>query len=206
MTQVGQTAKRPYHHGDLRTALLAAAEQELVERGIEDFSLRSVAQRAGVSHTAPKHHFGSADGLLTALSAIGFERFVQTQTAMKTRADSDPVSQLEAAGLGYVAFAEANPAMFRLMFASERPERTAPELADASKSAFDALVTDVANARRFKQLDPDGDETAVAAAWATAHGLADLLISERLNAIRALGKDDKAKVMARILSTSALSN
>lgn len=59
---------RPYHHGDLRAALLHAAEEELAERGMEAFSLRSVAKRAGVSHAAPAHHFGDAQGLLTALA------------------------------------------------------------------------------------------------------------------------------------------
>jgi hypothetical protein len=65
-------APRPYHHGDLRAALLSAAEEELAERGMEAFSLRSVAKRAGVSHAAPAHHFGDAQGLLTALAAEGF--------------------------------------------------------------------------------------------------------------------------------------
>ena len=61
---------RKYHHGDLRAALLAAAEAELAERGVEAFSLRQVAKRAGVSHAAPAHHFGDAQGLLTALAAV----------------------------------------------------------------------------------------------------------------------------------------
>ena len=58
--------EKPYHHGDLRAALLAAAEVELSEKGVEGFSLRSVAKRAGVSHAAPAHHFGDSQGLLTA--------------------------------------------------------------------------------------------------------------------------------------------
>ena len=60
-----------YHHGDLRAALLRAAEAELNEAGIEAFSLRRVAKRAGVSHAAPAHHFRDVRGLLTALSAEG---------------------------------------------------------------------------------------------------------------------------------------
>ena len=68
--------KLPYHHGDLAAALLAAAEAELAEKGVEAFSLRSVAKRAGVSHAAPAHHFGDATGVLTALATEGFRRFL----------------------------------------------------------------------------------------------------------------------------------
>ncbi|MCU0912422.1 MAG: TetR/AcrR family transcriptional regulator, partial [Rhodobacteraceae bacterium] len=100
--------QRPYHHGDLRAALLAAAEAELEARGIEAFSLRSVAKRAGVSHAAPAHHFGDAGGLLTALAAQGFRRFVANQAAHEDRAGADPAARLVESGLGYIAFAGAN--------------------------------------------------------------------------------------------------
>lgn len=204
MTRVKTPNGKSYHHGNLRSALLAAAEQELIERGVEEFSLRSVANRAGVSHTAPKHHFGSADGLLTSLSAVGFERFVRTQCDMKEKADTDPVSQLEASGLGYVAFALSNPALFRLMFASNRPKRNAPHLAKASKAAFHLLVEDVTLARKYIGLGSSSNDMAMAAAWATAHGLADLLVSDRLDHISSLNEKIRARVMAKILTNSAL--
>src|SRR5262245_45102253 len=87
---------QPYHHGNLRAALLEAAEAELEAEGIEGFSLRGVAKRAGVSHAAPAHHFGDASGLLTGLAAEGYRRFVAAQK----NASSDGMSQLVAAGLG----------------------------------------------------------------------------------------------------------
>jgi AcrR family transcriptional regulator len=56
--------KRPYHHGNLRTALLTAAERTLRERGVEQVSLRDLARQVGVSHGAPSRHFRAvkADG------------------------------------------------------------------------------------------------------------------------------------------------
>ena len=66
---------RPYHHGALRPALLAAAEAVIAERGVDGFSLRETARRAGVSPAAPAHHFGDARGLLTALATEAFRRF-----------------------------------------------------------------------------------------------------------------------------------
>ena len=78
-----------YHHGDLRAALLEAGEAELAEHGVEGFSLRGVAKRAGVSHAAPAHHFRDANGLLTALAAEGFRRFVAKQRAAPGRRRPD---------------------------------------------------------------------------------------------------------------------
>jgi AcrR family transcriptional regulator len=170
---------RPYHHGDLRAALLAAAEAELAERGMEAFSLRSVAKRAGVSHAAPAHHFGDAQGLLTALAAEGFRQFLAAQNAREAVADKDPASQLVAAGLGYVDFALARPTIFRLMWQSNRPDFAVPELAHASRAAFQHLVD--------QSMAAGGRSTAdEAAVWAMAHGLADLLAAGRLKGIGSL--------------------
>src|SRR5215510_13729417 len=91
---------QPYHHGNLRAALLEAAEVELEAQGIEGFSLRGVAKRAGVSHAAPAHHFGDTNGLLTGLAADGYRRFVAAQEARQKNSPTDGMSQLVAAGLG----------------------------------------------------------------------------------------------------------
>ena len=66
---------RPYHHGDLREKLVAAAEAIILERGVDGFSLREAARRAGVSPAAPAHHFGDTQGLLSEVALRGFRRF-----------------------------------------------------------------------------------------------------------------------------------
>lgn len=170
---------RPYHHGDLRAALLHAAEAELAERGVEGFSLRSVAKRAGVSHAAPAHHFGDAQGLLTALAAEGFRQFLAAQSAREVLADPDPAAQLVAAGLGYVDFAMARPALFRLLWQSERPDFTDADLGPAAIAAYQHLVDQVMAAGGTTAADE-------AAAWAMAHGLADLMASGRLQSVASL--------------------
>jgi AcrR family transcriptional regulator len=124
-----QKAKHSYHHGDLRAALITAAETTLAESGVEDFSLRQVAKRVGVSHSAPAHHFGDAQGLLCALAAEGFRRFRATMLARQAAAPADPMAQLVASGLGYLDFAETSPALFTLMFASERSKPGTPDAA-----------------------------------------------------------------------------
>ena len=170
---------RPYHHGDLRAALLHAAEAELAERGVEGFSLRSVAKRAGVSHAAPAHHFGDAQGLLTALAAEGFRQFLAAQATREAQADPDPAAQLVAAGLGYVDFAMTRPALFRLLWQSERPDFGDGDLGPAAIAAYQHLVEQVTAAGGSSTADE-------AAVWAIAHGLADLMASGRLQSVASL--------------------
>ena len=167
---------KPYHHGDLRAVLLHAAEAELAERGIEAFSLRSVAKRAGVSHAAPAHHFGDTGGLLTALAAQGYQQFLAAQAAREAVAAANPQAQLVASGLGYVDFALERPALFRLLFGSSRPNYGNAELGRVAEAAYLHLVHLVQAAGGRTTADE-------ALVWATAHGLADLLAAGRLKSV-----------------------
>jgi AcrR family transcriptional regulator len=184
--------KKRYHHGDLRRVLLAAAEAELSERGIEAFSLRAVAKRAGVSHAAPAHHFRDAQGLLTALAAEGFRQFLETQGVREADAPPEPRAQLLAAGLGYIDFALKRPAVFRLLWGSDRPNFADPELARAAQDAYRHLIEQVwaAGGRSV------ADESAI---WAVAHGLADLLAAGRLKSIGSFPQEARDRVLTEIL-------
>lgn len=196
--QVLPDVPRPYHHGDLRAALLAAAEAELAERGVEGFSLRSVAKRAGVSHAAPAHHFGDANGLLTALAAEGFRQFQNTLDTREAGA-GDARERALRAGLGYLDFALARPALFRLIFSSARPDYADADLLAAANHAFDHLVGLV------QALG--GGEADVVALWAACHGIADLAAGQKLWLL--MGKDPAAReamlrdVLARALPGAA---
>lgn len=186
-----------YHHGDLREALIDAGEAELAERGIEGFSLRGVARRAGVSHAAPAHHFRDAAGLLTALATEGFRRFLQRQLQRQKKAAPDPVSQLVASGMGYIDFALAHPALFRLMFASGRPAHGSPELAQHANAAYNQLEHDVA-----RLTSPAPAMQDVAAVWALTHGFADLLVAGRMKALVDMRKPQREAALAAMLRSS----
>jgi len=193
---------QPYHHGNLRAALLEAAEAELEAQGIEAFSLRGVAKRAGVSHAAPAHHFRDVNGLLTGLAAEGYKRFVAAQEARQKTAPADGMSQLVASGMGYIDFALARPALFRLMFSSDRPDHEAPELSAAGAEAFDRLIGAL---ERVAGVDPFKDKKAmlgVMAAWAIAHGLADLLVAGRMKFLLTLRRSEREAALAQILRES----
>lgn len=193
--------KQGYHHGDLRRALLAAAEAELAEKGAEGFSLRGCARRAGVSHAAPAHHFGDAAGLLAALAAEGFQRFLATMRSRVEAADgNDPDARLIASGLGYIEFARANPALFRLMFSSDRPDPGDEGLRQAAGAAFDYLGKAAGHLAGAEPMATSRGRRQVAALWAMAHGLADLLLSQRMGFLTeapgAAIEDDLAAILA----------
>jgi AcrR family transcriptional regulator len=194
--------RRGYHHGDLRAVLLEAGEAELAESGVEGFSLRGVAKRAGVSHAAPAHHFRDANGLLTALAAEGFRRFVGKQKARQQAAVKDALSQLVAAGMGYIDFAMAHPALFRLMFSSDRPDHASLDLFAASSAAFRQLVEDVGRLRGPAPGQSEPSATEVMRTWAIAHGLADLMNSRRLKPLLGLRKAERDAALAEMLRRS----
>lgn len=185
--------EKPYHHGDLRAALLSAAEAELTEKGVEGFSLRSVAKRAGVSHAAPAHHFGDATGLLTALAADGFRQFQATLDAREAGATS-PREKAVRAGLGYLDFAVSRPALFRLIFSSAKPDYTSTDLIAAAGVAYDHLVGLV------QALG--GGEADVIALWAASHGIADLASGSKLRTLSDKSPADREALLRAVLARS----
>jgi AcrR family transcriptional regulator len=194
--------ERSYHHGDLREALLQAAEAELAEKGVEGFTLRGCARRAGVSHAAPAHHFRDANALLTALATEGFRRFAAAMRRRQQEA-TDARGRLVGAGLGYVDFALANPALFRLMFSSARPDFSDPALAEAGQASFE-ILTDAVRGLDNEHAGRRGDVILdVAAAWSVVHGLAELLLSGHMGFLEEAG-DNPDSLYAGIIGRLVL--
>jgi AcrR family transcriptional regulator len=175
-------AESPYHHGALREALLQAAEKVLERDGLPGLTLRAVAREAGVSHAAPTHHFGDLAGLLSELAAIGYRQF---STAMIA---ANAAGTLEQRGLAsakaYVAFAQAHPGMYGLMFRAERLNMSRPSLREAADASFNGLVRAV-GAGRHEQIDAEAlsleQAGAIVRAWTMVHGFAMLLLDDRLS-------------------------
>src|SRR6516225_1367699 len=101
-----------YHHGDLKSAVLLAAEKILERDGLQAVTLRAVARAVGVSHTAPKNHFGDLMGLLSERAAVGYLRFAAALAEAVNAASGDAHDRLNAMGWAYVAFARAHPKLF----------------------------------------------------------------------------------------------
>jgi len=119
------TRARPYHHGNLRAALLDAAERSIEELGTEQLSLRELARVVGVSHGAPRSHFPDRQALLDALAERGFSRLDATMRGAAETAGAPFEERLRATAAAYVAFAVASPALLDLMYAG-KPSGDAP--------------------------------------------------------------------------------
>lgn len=179
------TQPKPYHHGALREALVEATEALLAENGVEGFSLRQAARKAGVSAAASAHHFGSAAGLLTAVAVRSYQDLAD---ALRHAADTSgsPGERLRALGRCYVEYALFNPGRFKLMFRKDLL------LDDAGLSAAAHLAyEELSKAMRDYRRDPgDGPDLqlAVIGAWSAVHGFAHLALEGRLLA-KATGGD-----------------
>jgi AcrR family transcriptional regulator len=197
--QTKQSARHAYHHGDLRKALIEAAEAELAEKGVEGFTLRGCAKRAGVSHAAPAHHFKDANALLTALAAVAAQRLCESMQDRHARAEKTPRAQLIASGVGYVEFALANPALFRLLFGSDRPNASDESLHKQSSMAFMVLVNDVSALTGNDPMASDTGRLTIAAAWSLVHGIANLLIHGRIDFLRPMLQRDFEATMIGLI-------
>ncbi len=172
-----QGPRSGYHHGDLRNALIEAALAMLEAEGADRLSLRAVASAVGVSHAAPAHHFGTLKGLRTALATVGFERFAAAMRSARAAAPDDPIQQLRAARVGYLSFAVASPAVFRLMFTSPELDWTQEGLCKAARQARQELTDYCAPAARHLGLtDPHAVMRLEHLIWSEAHGEAHLVI------------------------------
>ncbi len=176
-------ARASYHHGDLRATLLRVGLELVAERGINGFTLREVARRAGVSHAAPYHHFADRGALVRAIVAESYTELASALEASASRGGGDPVARLQAMGEGYVAFALANPDRYRLMFRTELAGDGADteEVDRTGAEAFGALVSAVEEAHDAGLLAAGIDvSTAAAACWTTVHGVSSLLLDGAL--------------------------
>lgn len=174
---MGGPAKRPYHHGDLRRALVREAVRAIAEEGPGALSLRELARRVGVSHAAPAHHFGDKAGLMTAVAAEGFRLL-----AGELRDAYERTGDLVEVGVAYVRFAVRQQAYFDVMFRLDLSRPDDPELLEARRHA-DEWARELLSAH-VARLDGDGaDEellSAGIAAWSLVHGLATLFVSGHL--------------------------
>ena len=170
---------KPYHHGNLREALLEAAIRLIAEVGPTAFTLREVARRAGVSHNAPYRHFRDRDDLMAAVAAEGFRELTRAMNdAAATR--SDALERLKHAGLGYVTFALRRPEHFTVMFDAPISKRKHPDSAAAGEESFATLLAFVKTSQEAGRL-PSGDLRQMALlAWTMVHGIAKLAITGRL--------------------------
>ncbi|OYW97679.1 MAG: hypothetical protein B7Z14_17010 [Bosea sp. 32-68-6] len=156
-----------YHHGDLRQAMIDAAEAVLAERGVGGFTLRECARRAGVSPAAPAHHFGNLAGLLTAVATLGFDGLSDAMEAAAARASATGGCRLAAICRAYLETALARPGRFRVVFPPG------------------PLPSETAKAPDFAEI---------LLAWSVTHGFTTLLIDGQFDFL--VGEDGGEDLLA----------
>jgi AcrR family transcriptional regulator len=167
---------RPYHHGNLRTALLEQAERTLRERGTQDLSLRELAREIGVSHGAPRRHFPDRQALLDALAQDGFERLGSELRAAIEGAGDDFSQRLRTTATAYVRFATRDAALLELMFAGKHREESWA-LQEAAERAFSVMLELIAQGQADGALEPGEPERVGLVLFATIQGIAALVTS-----------------------------
>jgi len=166
-----------YHHGDLRAALITAAEEEIAEKGVEGFTLRGCARRAGVSHAAPAHHFEDVNALLSEVAANGFEKLAEITKRFGRNAPKGTLDHIVEAARGYLTFAAQYPHHFRLIFRAGAFDRTNQRLSAAGAAAFRVPVEAIGAYRGSD--DPMADPALlpqIIGLWSIVHGFSDLML------------------------------
>ena len=166
--------ERPYHHGNLRGALLEAAERGLRERGVEALVLRDLAREVGVSHAAPRRHFPDRQALLDALAEAGFARFDGALRGALDGAGEDFPARIRAVVTAYLRFATENAALLELMYTSKhRPGAT--RVVEVAEAAFRVLWELIVEGQEQGLLQCGSPEGIGIVLFATVHGMASLI-------------------------------
>jgi AcrR family transcriptional regulator len=177
-TSIGYSAPavsgRPYHHGNLRTALLEQAERTVRERGVQELSLRELAREIGVSHGAPRRHFPDRQALLDALAEAGFARLGAELRSAVDGAGADFETRLQATAAAYVRFATHDAALLELMFAGKHREESGA-LHEAADRAFAVMLELIQQGQADGALERGQPERVGLVLFATIQGISALV-------------------------------
>ncbi|HLK25598.1 MAG TPA: TetR/AcrR family transcriptional regulator [Caulobacteraceae bacterium] len=181
---------KPYHHGDLRRALLDAALTIIERDGAAALTLRAVAREAGVSPAAPYHHFQDKSELMLAVSKDGFRRLNEAMALAAAERGAGEV------GLAYIEFAHDNPALYRVMYDCARAAEMFPEDGEPDKHDGLELVKAAINRATNGKADPLDVELAAIAAWALVHGLAEISRFDKFTPMKELLGGERSFIKA----------
>lgn len=173
MREAATAENRPYHHGDLRRALVDAARRILENEGPSALSLRAVAREAGVSPAAPYHHFKDKGELLDAVAHVGWDALGDAMTAAKERT-ADANARMTEIGVAYVQFSQQHPALYRVMYDCSRDKDELPEGMQEQEDSAYCQVRETFRAVGGANVADIDIELATIAAWCAAHGLAEM--------------------------------
>ncbi|MBV8843586.1 MAG: TetR/AcrR family transcriptional regulator [Bryobacterales bacterium] len=179
-SRVGKKPAKPYHHGDLRHALLDEALRTIQTHGVEHLTLRIVGERLGVSRSALYRHFADKQSLLAAVGKEGFRTLRQALADAWNR-NGRGRTGFQAMGKAYVQFAVAHASHYRVMFGGfiESAAKNDQFIAEA-KAAFQVLVDALVEQQNAGDILQDDPVLMARFVWALFHGAAMLFIDGQL--------------------------
>jgi AcrR family transcriptional regulator len=174
--------KRAYHHGDLSRALLAAALEIIATRGPEAFTLREVAATVGVTHGAAYRHFADKEALLAAVAEEGYRALARKlASSANAAADADAPERVRALAAGYIEFAMAHPAQYRVMWGPRvNEDGRFPSLETAIADAFALVIAEFERGQASGAFRDEPARDLAVAFWVAAHGYVELVLRRRL--------------------------
>lgn len=179
--KTGTRARRAYHHGDLKNALLNAALEKIAAHGARALSLREVARATGVSHASTYRHFPNKEHLLATIAEQGFRTLAEAMRAAAKQCGGDPLAMLLATGVAYVDFGVSRPQHLQVMFGDLIANRDHyPGLVAASREAYEVLESLVRKVQKTGRARVQSERIVALAAWAQVHGLALLIASGQI--------------------------
>jgi AcrR family transcriptional regulator len=169
-------ASNTYHHGDLKNALIEAGVEILASEGVRGLSLRKVAKKAGVSHSAPYAHFSDKQALIAAISTEGHIRIYETISKIVEQFPGDPLRQLVDTAWAYMQFGMDEPDLFRITFSGVvEQEQDYPALVEMTQKNFQVIRQMAARCQTAGILGPGASDLMALTVWGMVHGLISLL-------------------------------
>jgi AcrR family transcriptional regulator len=196
---------RPYHHGNLRQALLHAAEAALEAGGVQHLSLRELSRELGVSHASPQRHFATKQNLIDALAIMGFERLSSVMAKAAGARSQDFNARLTRGARAYVGFALKHPALFALMFEAKRRSGMLPELRTALGAAFSHIPKILKEGQEAGKIVSGDPDRLALTLGATLHGLVAMSIEGKVRgtSLRAIVPETVRHVLVGLSTNKA---
>jgi len=180
-------ARRSYHHGDLKNALLDAATRLIDTKGVAGLSLRGVAREAGVSQAAPYHHFKDKEALVAelckqAFGELGTRMAAALEGCCGGAEPADQLEALDAVGRTYLAFSRERRAWFAIMWGGDIEDKEAyPELVATARCTFEMLVGVIVRGQEQGDIRPGNPVELAVSSWAAVHGAARLIVDKGID-------------------------
>jgi AcrR family transcriptional regulator len=191
-------ATKPYHHGDLRRALIETALNMLDEDNGWHFTLREVARRAGVSHAAPYKHFPDKAALLAELADQGFKGLRQALEAARPSSPAHHREEFIDMSRAYVHYGAANPNLYGLMFSADARQAVSVDMTEDAEAALNVLMELIDQGQKQGWLRTRDIRAQAVACWAQLHGLTLLTINGLLK-LEQLGPNASDAALAVLL-------